>query len=166
MKIIFLDIDGVLNYRTCKNRLPFCKSIVGIEDSRVERLAKIVKATNAELVLTSTWKLNWINEKDEQGIYLDRQLAKHGLYILDITHDDGWNRWAGIKKYLDENSNNIESYVILDDEIFDDYTIASNFISKLKPEVEEHLIKTDYYSADGGLQEEDVIKAIDILNKN
>jgi hypothetical protein len=35
----------------------------------------------------------------------------------------------------------------------------------LRPEVEEHLVKTNFYSPDGGLQEEDVQKAIDILNK-
>lgn len=165
MKVIFLDIDGVLNYRTCKARCPNCSTLIGIEDSRVERLAKIVKATNAELVLTSTWKLNWINEEDEQGIYLDRQLAKHGLHIIDFTEDDGWNRWFGIKDYLDRFSKCIESYVILDDEIFQDYVIASGLMSKLRPEVEEHLVKTDFYSSDGGLQEEDVQKAIDILNK-
>ena len=166
MKVIFLDIDGVLNYRTCKARYPNYKTIVGIDDSRVERLAKIVKATNAELVLTSTWKLNWIDKKDEQGIYLDRQLAKHGLYIMDSTKDDGWNRWSGIKDYLDKHSKCIESYVILDDEIFQDYVMYNGLTSMLRPEVEEHLVKTSFYSSDGGLQEEDVQKAIDILNKN
>lgn len=165
MKVIFLDIDGVLNYRTCKERLPNCKYIVGIEDSRIERLAKIVEATNAQIILTSTWKLNWTNEEDEQGIYLDRKLAKYGLHILDSTEDDEWNRWSGIKDYLDKHSKYIESYVILDDEIFPDYMIASGLMNKLKPEVEEHLVKTDFYASDGGLQEEDVQKAIDILNK-
>ena len=165
MKVIFLDIDGVLNYRTCKARCPNCSTLIGIEDSRVERLARIVKATNAQIILTSTWKLNWIDEEDEQGIYLDRKLAKYGLHILDTTEDDGWNRWSGIKDYLDKHSKYIESYVILDDEIFQDYVIAYGLMSKLKPEVEEHLVKTDFYSSDGGLQEEDVQKAIDILNK-
>ena len=165
MKVIFLDIDGVLNYRTCKARCPNCSTLIGIEDSRVERLARIVKATNAKLVLTSTWKLNWIDEEDEQGIYLDRQLAKYGLHIIDSTEDDGWNRWTGIKNYLDMFSECIESYVILDDEIFQDYVIASGLMSKLRPEVEEHLVKTNFYSSDGGLQEEDIQKAIDILNK-
>ena len=165
MKVIFLDIDGVLNYRTCKARCPNYKSIIGIEDSRVERLAKIVKATNAELVLTSTWKLNWLREDDEQGIYLDRQLAKYGLHIIDFTEDDGWNRWSGIKDYLDRFSKCIKSYVILDDEIFQDYIMYNGLTKMLRPEVEEHLVKTSFYSPDGGLQEEDVQKAIDILNK-
>lgn len=165
MKVIFLDIDGVLNYRTCKARCPNCQSLIGIEDSRVERLAKIVKATNAKLVLTSTWKLNLINEEDEQGIYLDRQLAKYGLYIIDSTEDDGWNRWSGIKDYLDKFSKYIVSYVILDDEIFPDYVMYNGLTSMLRPEIEEHLVKTSFYSSDGGLQEEDVQKAINILNE-
>lgn len=165
MKVIFLDIDGVLNYRTCKARCPNCQSLIGIKDSRVERLARIVKATNAELVLTSTWKLNWMNKEDEQGIYLDRQLAKYRLHIIDSTKDDRWNRWSGIKDYLDKHSECIESYVILDDEIFQDYIMYNGLTSMLRPEVEEHLVKTSFYSSDGGLQEEDVQKAINILNK-
>ena len=164
MKVIFLDIDGVLNYRTCKARCPNCSTLIGIEDSRVERLAKIVKATNAKLVLTSTWKLNWMNEEDEQGIYLDRQLAKYGLHIIDSTEDDGWNRWSGIKDYLDKFSKYIVSYVILDDEIFPDYVMYNGLTSMLRPEVEEHLVKTNFYSSDGGLQEEDIQKTINILN--
>lgn len=165
MKVIFLDIDGVLNYRTCKARCPNCQSLIGIEDSRVERLAKIVEATNAELVLTSTWKLNWMNEEDEQGIYLAKQLAKYRLHIIDSTKDDGWNRWSGIKDYLDKHSKCIESYIILDDEIFQDYVMYNGLTSMLRPEVEEHLVKTSFYSSDGGLQEEDVQKAINILNE-
>lgn len=165
MKVIFLDIDGVLNYRTCKARCPNCSTLIGIEDSRVERLAKIVKATNAELVLTSTWKINWLREEDELGIYLDKQLAKYRLHIIDFTEDDGWNRWSGIKDYLDRFSKIIESYVILDDEIFQDYVIYDGLTSKLRPEIEKHLVKTSFYSPDGGLQEEDVQKAIDILNE-
>ena len=165
MKVIFLDIDGVLNYRTCKARCPNCQSLIGIEDSRVERLAKIVEATNAELVLTSTWKLNWINKEDEQGIYLAKQLARYRLHIIDSTKDDGWNRWSGIKDYLDKHSECIESYVILDDEIFQDYIMYNGLTSMLRPEVEEHLVKTSFYSSDGGLQEEDVQKAINILNE-
>ena len=57
MKIIFLDIDGVLNYRGCKSKSP--SGCYGIEQDKVKLLKNIVEQTNAKLVLTSTWKTDW-----------------------------------------------------------------------------------------------------------
>lgn len=42
MKIVFLDIDGVLN---CEGSRSHCVGYRGIDDKRVENLAKIIKAT-------------------------------------------------------------------------------------------------------------------------
>ena len=51
-KIIFLDIDGVLNtsYSRQKN--------VAIDEFRLVYLAEIVKRTKSKIVLTSTWRYN------------------------------------------------------------------------------------------------------------
>ena len=73
--IIFLDVDGVLNFVTCKDRSP--GGYTGIADSRVKILAEIVKENDADIILTSTWKRNWmkhLNLKDLQdpdATYLD-----------------------------------------------------------------------------------------------
>ena len=56
MKAIFLDIDGVLNEEKSRSS---CCGYRGIDDKKVEILAKIVKETGARLVLTSTWKNHW-----------------------------------------------------------------------------------------------------------
>ena len=86
MKIVFLDIDGVLNCEGSRSR---CVGYRGIDDKKVENLAKIVKATGAEIVLTSTWKEDWRKtDKAHQGMmanYLDKKLKKQGLNALDKT---------------------------------------------------------------------------------
>ena len=79
MKIVFLDIDGVLNCEGSRSR---CAGYRGIDDKKVENLAKIVKATGAEIVLISTWKEDWRKtDKARQGMmanYLDKKLKKQG----------------------------------------------------------------------------------------
>lgn len=55
-KVIFLDIDGVLN---CNNTTEIFLGITGIEDRLVEKLRAIVNATGAEIVLVSTWRDYW-----------------------------------------------------------------------------------------------------------
>ena len=51
MKVIFLDIDGVLNEEKSRSR---CVGYKGIDDKKAENLAKIVRATDAKIVLVST----------------------------------------------------------------------------------------------------------------
>ena len=78
MKIVFLDIDGVLNCEGSRSR---CAGYRGIDDKKAENLAQIVKATGAEIVLVSTWKEEWRKtDKAHQGImanYLDKKLKKY-----------------------------------------------------------------------------------------
>lgn len=47
MKIIFLDIDGVLNYENSKSK---------VEEEKVKLLKEIVDKTGAEIVLSSDWR--------------------------------------------------------------------------------------------------------------
>lgn len=156
MKIVFLDIDGVLNCEGSRSR---CVGYRGIDDKKVENLAKIVKATGAEIVLISTWKEEWRKtDKSRQGIlanYLDRKMKKQGLSVLDKTRDyigeRHLSRGEGILDYLMRNE--AESYVILDDYQFD-YDACG---------LTDNYVKTDNYN--GGLTEELAKKAIEILNR-
>ena len=66
MKIIFLDIDGVLNCVTTKERIPGSKLLLGMEDIKIRYLKEIVDRTDAKIVLTSTWKVDWF--KDDKAI--------------------------------------------------------------------------------------------------
>lgn len=124
MKVIFLDIDGVLNTPSSESR---CGEYIGIDDDKVKRLKKIVEKTQAEIVLISTWKKYWREEEklkslqDYSANYLDEKLAKQGLKAIDKTKDkaDGryLSRGESILEYVYRNS--VENYIILDDCQFD-----------------------------------------------
>ncbi len=124
MKVIFLDIDGVLNTPSSESR---CGEYIGIDDDKVERLKQIVEKTKAEIVLISTWEKYWRKEKmlkplqDYSANYLDEKLTKQGLKAIDKTKDkaDGryLSRGEGILEYIARNK--VENYVILDDFQFD-----------------------------------------------
>lgn len=124
MKVIFLDIDGVLNTPSSESR---CGEYIGIDDEKVEKLKKIVEKTKTEIVLISTWKKYWRKEEklkplqDYSANYLDEKLAKQGLKAVDKTKDkaDGryLSRGESILEYVYRN--NVENYIILDDCQFD-----------------------------------------------
>ena len=155
MKVVFLDIDGVLNEEKSRSR---CCGYLGIDDKKVENLAKIVEETNAKIVLISTWKDDWRKtDKSHQGImanYLDRKLKKQGLVILDKTKSIDKNgfhfsRGEGILQYLADNK--VEKYVILDDYQFD-YDSCG---------LTDFFIKMDAYN--GALTEGLAVEAIKLL---
>ncbi len=162
MKVIFLDIDGVLNCDTSKSYChdDVCGIIVGIDSDKVKRLAEIVNATGAEIVLSSDWKIGWekyyITRKPSHAKYLDNHLKKKGnLIIFDktpITNKGSWYRGEEIITYLNLHPE-ITHYVILDDTFFEDFDCN---------EIEEHLVLTDYII---GLTDNDVEKAIKILGE-
>ena len=124
MKVIFLDVDGVLNTPSSESR---CGEYIGIDDEKVEKLKKIVEKTKTEIVLISTWKKYWRKEEklkplqDYSANYLDEKLAKQGLKAIDKTKDkaDGryLSRGESILEYVYRN--NVENYIILDDCQFD-----------------------------------------------
>ena len=152
MKVVFLDIDGVLNEEKSRSR---CCGYKGIDDKKAENLAKIVEETNAKIVLISTWKDDWRKtDKAHQGMmanYLDKKLKKQGLAVLDKTKSIDKNgfhfsRGEGILQYLADNK--VEKYVILDDYQFD-YDSCG---------LTDHYIKTNAHS--GGLTEQLAEKAI------
>lgn len=124
MKIIFLDIDGVLNCKTSRSR---CGKYIGIDDDKLSLLKKVAEACGAGIVLVSTWKNNWQKsekekfKQDDLAHYLDKKFKKHGLQVYDKTSDslDGvyFSRGESILDYI--RRNNVTGHVILDDMQFD-----------------------------------------------
>ena len=110
--VIFLDVDGVLNTTTTVQKTP--DGYTGIDDARVEVLAKIIeKIGGADLVLSSDWKE--MKPTDDDYVYLVSKLALCGLSSDGQTQDQMYKRGEGILKYLKadltfkrtENSGNI-----------------------------------------------------------
>ena len=155
MKIVFLDIDGVLNFGGCTERAP--SGCIGILDDKLILLKRIIDETNAKIVLVSTWKFGW--EKDNKNdmvldcVYMAEKFAQHGLYIYDKTYDRGFNRGQGITEYLFNTEDVVESWIVIDDEVFVDYEENG---------VMDRLIKTCF--GNDGLLEHHVEEAIKKLN--
>lgn len=106
MKIIFLDIDGVLNTHKSIGRFGFDF----IDHILVALVARIIEETQAKIVLSSTWR---IDEKDRTTV--SNALIEYGLEIHDLTpvmYQE--QRRVEIRAWLDQN--HVERFAILDDD--------------------------------------------------
>lgn len=120
MKVIFLDVDGVLNSDEYFDRIQNL-DIEGIESeidiNKVKLLKKAVDETGAKVVLSSSWRYT------RNALALKELLANYGIHITDSTPVVENKRGLEIRKWL-ENNDNVEDFVILDDEVFDSYDSA------------------------------------------
>lgn len=75
-KIIFLDVDGVLNYMSYRNA-----NTANIDPSKVEMLSHICIKTQAKVVITSSWRGS---ETYTPQIYhiLRKILKEHNIPVL------------------------------------------------------------------------------------
>lgn len=104
MKLIFLDIDGVLNRKSTRSPTECI-----IEEKQLAFLAELVRRSGARTVLISSWRL-------AKGDPWREPLLSVGISVSDITvRMNGNNRQLEIISYL-EAHNNVESFVILDDQ--------------------------------------------------
>ena len=152
MKIIFLDIDYVVNCMSTKERAP--SGVIGVEQRLIAYIKEIVDATGAKIVLSSTWRKDWafnlLNSKDWD--YLREEFAKQNLYFFDYTpiRSDS-HRGREIKEWFESTDYNVRSYVIIDDEMFD-----------IKDLHEGHMVQTSF---NDGINPYAVKMAIEILAK-
>lgn len=165
MRVIFLDIDGVLNSKEFfQNRQP-TQELNEIDEEKVKLLQQIVQATNAKIVLTSTWRTYDKTDKTSPSYkayqYLVDTLAKYDLSIFDCTPWINENRpkeittWLSMWNSFKDVNKHVFGFVSLDD----DFT-AKQYA---KYGMQHQLIKTTFYGEHGGLQPEHVQQAIDIL---
>ncbi|MBQ6547262.1 MAG: hypothetical protein IJL74_04630 [Bacilli bacterium] len=168
MKIIFLDIDGVMLPIGSKDKL--------IPEDKILLLKGLIEETDSKVVLSSTWRLN-ANRKfyeDEDYENLVKSLKKHeieiydhtpakqiktikrqlvtksGMTIVNYVTDPNSTRGAEISDWLKENETS--SFVILDDQdfYFDLFGLKDNFVKINNPYM--------------GLEQIDVEQAKNILN--
>jgi len=110
MKILFLDIDGVLN-----NTRTLLRGWEEFDEDAIQNLGDILRQTRARIVLSSTWR-KYPTQKRNFG----RMLVKYKLIQFwggDTTPIIlGTARAIEIQQWLDENAN-IERFAILDDDM-------------------------------------------------
>jgi hypothetical protein len=123
IKVIFLDIDGVLNY----DKWYVSKEYQVLQESEnveldidpkcAERINNICNETGAKIVISSEWRLSWYGTT--------MRLVRGGInpeYILDKTPERIWvtipgfdhSRGAEINDWLDFHPE-CKKYVIIDD---------------------------------------------------
>jgi len=164
MNIIFLDFDGVINsegFFVARSRNMQGLRMINIdvnneEDDRIQWymwqinpynldiLREIIEETSSSVIVISSWK-NLIRFDR-----VSKELIKLGIPIIGRTYDQGSNRGFGIKEYLKDNE--VDSYIIIDDEIFRDYD----------EELLAHLVKTEFIN---GLTLKEKEKALKILKR-
>jgi hypothetical protein len=113
MKILFLDIDGVLN-----DHGPMMNLYCGIDKEKVNLLNRVIDETNCNIVISSAWRY-MILGGDMTVRGFEHMLLTHGLkcYRRIIGHtpsdEEVWSRgeqisaWLSVEKY--------SKYVVVDD---------------------------------------------------
>ena len=171
IKVIFLDIDGVLCIDKVLKMTPVPFALfsyhyqVAAEDDFkrcnedcIKKLNQIIDITGAKIVVSSAWRLTCIwdeNEMEEISNYLEREGVKGDIISMTPFHcvtkgDDGKiQRGDEIAEWLKETKHEVESFVIIDDQID---------MRHLMP----FLVNTH---EDFGIQDEHVLEAVEILNK-
>jgi hypothetical protein len=164
MKVLFLDIDGVLNSKlwneSHQNQLRNGKCI---DETKVQLLANIVKKTEALIVLHSGWRF-WLDDNlkplQYEARYLIELFYKYNLKIYDKTPDLATDEIRKMKKFslvkADEillwlkKHDSLETYIVIDD------------LKLHNEQIEKHLILTDPAV---GLTEKDVKLVIQYFNE-
>lgn len=124
MKLIFLDVDGVLNSLSTKTEI---EGYTFVSDNLIALLKQIVDATDAKIVLSSTWRRGWYckehvpnpDDVDLRDIRmfeaLRDKLHDFGIELMSYTDDFG-PRGQEIDAWVKAwDGEPIESFVILDD---------------------------------------------------
>lgn len=163
-KIIFLDIDGVLNnevfvnsfweiLKQLKMKRPEAKElhkIVMRDDygnlfcpTACNMLKWLVESTEAKIVISSTWRMSGLSEM--QNMWKHRGLAGEVIDITPVMMSR--ERGEEIAQWLSKNEH--EEYVILDDD------------ADMLEEQKNNFVQQDFRY---GLTFDDTLKAIRILN--
>ena len=154
MKIIFVDVDGVLNCEKTTKRLKVNYEFFFVDTCKVLRLRDIVERTGAKLVLSSTWRLG----ADPKAFYIEREALRELVAEFRRVRCPLWfdvtpclphaKRWQEINAWL--MNHDTDDFIILDD-----------VGEELKP-FDDKLVLTNVHD---GLTKERAELAISLLNK-
>lgn len=123
LKILFLDIDGVVNCATTAQRH---RGVIGIDPYMALLVDRIVQATGCKIVLSSTWRL-WPDSREEVrkqvGEFMDvtpsmplqggAEMCERGKEIKAWIKE--WESERKPAPWLSVKGEKIDRYAILDD---------------------------------------------------
>lgn len=160
MKVIFLDIDGVLNSNVC---LEDNRQLL-INRDNVLLLKELVERTGAVLVLSSGWKLyfdEYLKPVSEEAVYLKKMLHDYEIEFYGKTPDLSTAEIKESKKFSTVKAKEIKSWLY-------DHTDAEEYIviddlSLNDEDINKRLIRTN---SETGITKSDVESAISMLTNN
>ena len=171
-KILFLDIDGVLNYMPDRESLQILKNnlgnekfqheIYGFSERLVKYLKMIIDATNCKIVFSTSWRYfkdHHIEGSDWRKALADLLNVDQSIFIGNTPDiSSGWDgnfsrrRGSEIKMWLECNTEPGKyKFCIIDDEVVDIISVLPK----------KNVIHTDMRV---GLTQDNVDEAIRILN--
>lgn len=142
LKVIFLDIDGVLNTFGQQYGYPM------VDPELAKRFNRIVADTDARVVISSSWRGVMLNgHMDRHGF--EQMLRSHNVHctVIGCTGDGEGRGWQ-IRGWLSGKYDKIESWLVLDD--------CPDKLMLTMP-----LVQTN---GSVGLSDEDVKRAVEILD--
>ncbi len=164
-KVLFLDIDGVLNSNVWNDSHPTeISDGMLIDEEKIKLLALLVRETDAEIILHSGWRF-WFDSQLKplcaKANNLVELLSKENLYISGITPDLTTEEIRKTRKFslvkADEIllwlklHHSVAAWVVLDD------------LDLHNDQIEQHQVKTDPTI---GLTLKNVKQAVKILSDN
>lgn len=156
MKVIFLDIDGVLN--VIPKTIDKWGAYFGPEDHFVKNLKTLIDQTGAKIVISSTWRMSGLQYMKD--MWADRNLPGE---IIGITPNHMMKTGTTLQrgKEIDEwlSKNDVQNYVILDDDCDMEKHQMKNFVRTFKNFKDEDSVDMGY-----GLTNNCTKRAIEILN--
>lgn len=145
MKVIFLDVDGVMNGA---RNWPVTAGRTWIDPEAVKRLNQITTITGAVIVVTSTWRTEWDVRKLLVNAGVTGQIVGETAHLLDQPRGDEIDAWLTWRANASRTAGDgVESFVILDDDAD-------------MGDLSSHLVKTKWAV---GLEDEHVVAAISQL---
>ena len=159
-KVIFLDIDGVLSPRWWDSDKQSDNYGRLFDAKAVANLSKIVEETEAEIVISSSWKNVGLVEL--QNMWRDRDLPGK---IVDITPDYMSDELllkedSADMDYLYERGSEIQGWLLLHGDDIRRYVIIDD-MDDILPEQLSYFVQTD---PEMGITNDDVKKVVRLLN--
>ena len=161
-RVIFLDIDGVLNSKFWDNSHSHEISEGKLVDlDKVKLFADLVKRTDSKVILHSGWRM-WFDEDMKplrhEAEFLVTALKNEGVHILGVTPDLTTEEMRRTKKFSLVKAQEILTW-LKDNSSFTKWIVIDD-LDLHNDEIRSHQIQTD---AEFGLLEEDVENAVKML---
>ena len=183
IKVIFLDIDGVLNgyglfteifykiFFFLRKEEWFTKyfNIFGVHTRKVRLLKEIIRKTKAKVVLCSSLRYKLFKVPYEEQSEFCKKITltffKNHIDIYDITPNLGteFKREDEINLWLLTNGINVTNYVILDDEPSEYPHLREKYLVQTSNILADEFI-TGAWTDNSGLKKKHVKYAIELLN--